>query len=191
MSSDSSESENGGKRGKKRRLTPISSASNTRATESEDLILEKALSIMEKKDDEFDIFGQFIASEMRQLTNPSTRFVLKTEIMKIIQQHVYSSVIDTTHTQNQHQNYPQQNQNIYSQPFAHNSIYSAPTPNTSDTDQIAIHQYSDVQTNASQYNNNNQIIHTTSGLQSSANVGTNVYTAYSAVQNDDCLYIQL
>lgn len=107
------------------------------ATENEDLVLKKALAIMEKKDDEFDIFGQFIASEIRQLSNPSTRFALKSEIMKVIQRHAYSSVLVTTNTQH---TYTQPVNNNYSNPpFGHNPAYSAPHPDS---------------LNGQQYNNN-------------------------------------
>lgn len=119
LSSDSSESENCNRPAKKRRTNH---AAKQNTTENEDLILEKALAIMEKKDDELDIFGQFIASEMRQLTNPSTRLVLKREIMKVVHQYAYSSVIETTNT---HHTYSQQNFNNYpNQPY----VYSAPDP---------------------------------------------------------------
>lgn len=179
MISDSSESENGDKTTKKRRLNPIASKKST-TPESEDLILEKALAIMEKKDDEFDIFGQFIASEMRQLTNPSTRFVVKAEIMKIIQKYGYSTVLETTNTQH---STPYQNPNNYYQPFVQSSIYPAPVPSMNE---IANQQY-----NNAGFNDQQQLIHTPNGHQQSDNVGTQIYNAYSAVQNDDCLYFEL
>lgn len=42
------------------------------------------MSVIEQPSDELDLFGQFIASEMRQLPNTSLRKVVKAEIMKIL-----------------------------------------------------------------------------------------------------------
>lgn len=54
------------------------------ATETiDDRLLQKAIDVMEKSD-EFDIFGQFVASEMRQILNHQMRKVAKLEIMKIL-----------------------------------------------------------------------------------------------------------
>lgn len=52
--------------------------------EKYDTLINRALSVIEQPNDELDVFGQFIASEMRQLPNASLRRVVKSEIMKIL-----------------------------------------------------------------------------------------------------------
>lgn len=47
-------------------------------------MLDRAISIIEQPNDELDIFGQFVVSEMRQLPNESLRRVVKSEIMKTL-----------------------------------------------------------------------------------------------------------
>lgn len=86
ISSDVSDSSNDVPCAKRRRALK---KSRSRATENEakdtidDRLIQKAIDVMEKSD-ELDIFGQFVASEMRQMTNTAVVKVVKAEIMKII-----------------------------------------------------------------------------------------------------------
>lgn len=135
MSSDSDvQSETGEiENGKKRRQQPMQSKSKKRAigttsTQNDDLMLEKALAIMEKQSDEFDIFGQFIASEMRQLPSSSYRIV-KSEIMKIVMQYGASTTEPiNNHFQAVHSHH-QPNYQHPAYPSAHN--YQLPNNNPS------------------------------------------------------------
>lgn len=67
-----------------------------------DAIINRAMSIIEQPNDELDVFGQFIASEMRQLPNTSLRKIVKAEIMKILIH--YSVPIEAYSAQNTNQN---------------------------------------------------------------------------------------
>lgn len=51
---------------------------------TDDELMEKALSIMNQPNDEFDIFGNFVASEMRQISDVEIRRMVKTEIMRVL-----------------------------------------------------------------------------------------------------------
>lgn len=53
--------------------------------------MARALAVMEKPNDDLDIFSQFIASEMRQIQDLHARRALKTEIMKILLQYQSNS----------------------------------------------------------------------------------------------------
>lgn len=70
----------------KRRLVPSQRLAKKTAHnhDVEDELIQKALAVIEKPSDELDIFGQFIASEMRQLPNISVQRAVKSEIMKIL-----------------------------------------------------------------------------------------------------------
>lgn len=50
----------------------------------EDVLMQTALAVMNKQPDDLEIFGQFVASEMKQITNTSIRQVVKTQIMKVL-----------------------------------------------------------------------------------------------------------
>lgn len=98
LSSDSSDSqseqiESGNSTGKKRRQQPAQRQSKKKATENieEDMLMARALAVMEKPNDDLDIFSQFIASEMRQIQDLHARRALKTEIMKILLQYQSNS----------------------------------------------------------------------------------------------------
>lgn len=80
----------------KRRASAISES-------DENELFEKALAVMNQNNDEWDIFGQYVASEMRQISDPTLRQIAKTEIIKIILSH--SNVIVST-PQVQRQNIP-------------------------------------------------------------------------------------
>lgn len=54
------------------------------STSDEDVLMEQAISVINQKNDEYDIFGQFVANEMRQIENVSTRKKMKHEIMRIM-----------------------------------------------------------------------------------------------------------
>lgn len=64
-----------------------------------DALINKAMSMIEQTTDELDLFGQFVASEMRQLPNDSIRRVVKSDIMKTLIH--YSTPIENSITQNQ------------------------------------------------------------------------------------------
>lgn len=51
---------------------------------TDDIVLEKALAVINQPNDEFDILGQFIASEMRQMSDLSIRNLVKSEIMQVL-----------------------------------------------------------------------------------------------------------
>lgn len=98
LSSDSSDSqseqiESGNSTGKKRRQQPAQRQSKKKATENieGDMLMARALAVMEKPNDDLDIFSQFIASEMRQIQDLHARRALKTEIMKILLQYQSNS----------------------------------------------------------------------------------------------------
>lgn len=50
----------------------------------EDVLIEKALACMEQKSDELDLFGQYIASELRRISDSSTRNVMKLKITAVL-----------------------------------------------------------------------------------------------------------
>lgn len=57
-------------------------------------LFEKALAAMNQNSDVLDIFGQYVASELRQISNPSLRQVAKTEIIKVLMS--YGDVLVST-----------------------------------------------------------------------------------------------
>lgn len=44
--------------------------------------MERALAVMGQRTDDWDLFGQFVASELRQITDSLTQNSLKKEIMR-------------------------------------------------------------------------------------------------------------
>lgn len=64
------------RRGKRRAAEALESEEN-------DLMVQ-ALAVMSQKNDEFDIFGQYVASELRQIPDPSIRQVVKREIIQAL-----------------------------------------------------------------------------------------------------------
>lgn len=73
---------------------------NTEST-TDDILLEKALAIMNEPNDEFEIFGRFVASEMRQIRDISTRNFVKSEILKtLLNCGNINPPIISTHTEN-------------------------------------------------------------------------------------------
>lgn len=46
--------------------------------------MEKALAIMDQRSDDLDIFGQLIAAELRRMSDPITRNLVKKEVMTIV-----------------------------------------------------------------------------------------------------------
>lgn len=50
----------------------------------DDVLLEQAVAAMNQKSDEFDIFGQYVASEMRQISDSMIRKSVKREIIQAI-----------------------------------------------------------------------------------------------------------
>lgn len=48
------------------------------------ILMEQAIACMNQKTDEYDIFGQFVASELRQIFNLVKRNEVKRSIMKIL-----------------------------------------------------------------------------------------------------------
>lgn len=61
----------------KRRAVDISSSDDVD-------LLEQAVAVMNQKNDEFDIFGQYVASELRQISAPSIQRIVKNQILQII-----------------------------------------------------------------------------------------------------------
>lgn len=49
--------------------------------------MERALAVMDQRSDEWDIFGQFIASELRQIYDLVERNTVKRSIMHVILSH--------------------------------------------------------------------------------------------------------
>lgn len=70
---------------KKRRIQPLPKKAKERKHEEncEMNLMGKALAVMNQRADDWDLFGQFVASELRQITDSLTRNSLKKEIMKI------------------------------------------------------------------------------------------------------------
>lgn len=66
------------------------------AIESDEILMQKALSVLNKPNDDLDIFGEFVASEMRQILDLSIRKIVKNEIIKTLLS--YSDVMVTTTT---------------------------------------------------------------------------------------------
>lgn len=67
--------------------------------------------------DEFDVFGQFVASELRQINSQQTRIMAKREIMQILLKYgdsLVSTVTQPTTQTNGHRgmNYPSNEQHI-------------------------------------------------------------------------------
>lgn len=89
---------------KKRPRLPQTSQSRSKkpaldSQPEEDCLIEQALSLM--KQDEYDIFGQFVANELRQMASPSLRHNVKHQIMRTLmsapyQQHPNSNSNGTT-----------------------------------------------------------------------------------------------
>lgn len=50
----------------------------------DDDLLEQAVAAMSQKNDEFDIFGQYVASELRQMSDPFIQRMVKNEILQSI-----------------------------------------------------------------------------------------------------------
>lgn len=71
---------------KKRRVENLNKRKreNSSSSSDEDILMEKALAIMNEKHDELDVFGQFVASEMRQISDLSARNFVKRKIMAIL-----------------------------------------------------------------------------------------------------------
>lgn len=67
----------------------------------DDALLEKALAVMNQPNDVCDIFGQYVASELRQMSSISIRNIVKGEITKLLLKYSSSSVIISTSTQSQ------------------------------------------------------------------------------------------
>lgn len=57
---------------------------NSDPSSDEDVLIEKALACMEQKSDELDLFGQYIASELRRISDPSIRSVMKLKITAVL-----------------------------------------------------------------------------------------------------------
>lgn len=71
----------------------------------ENILFEKALSVMNTSD-EYDVFGQFVASELRQMNSLSTRMMAKREIMQSLLKYgnaLVSTVTQPTIQINEHQ----------------------------------------------------------------------------------------
>lgn len=93
ISSDSSDGQSeygepSSKSNNKRQRLPAGDKKKTKKRHVEDStddeLMEKALSIMNQPNDEFDIFGNFVASEMRQISDVEIRRMVKTEIMRVL-----------------------------------------------------------------------------------------------------------
>lgn len=52
--------------------------------DDENMLMEKALTMLDQRSDEWDIFGQFVASELRQIFNCIERNNVKRSIMKVL-----------------------------------------------------------------------------------------------------------
>lgn len=75
---------------RKRRIQPsMQNTSKKQATASdnrlkENQLMEQALAVMGRKPDELEVFGEYIVSEMRQISDLGIRRALKSEIMKTV-----------------------------------------------------------------------------------------------------------
>lgn len=65
---------------------------------TDDALMNKALAVINQPNDDLDIFGQFVASEMRQISDLSSRKLVKNEIMRALLICSQSSVLVTTET---------------------------------------------------------------------------------------------
>lgn len=50
----------------------------------ENLLMERALTVMDQRSDEWDVFGQFVACELRQIFDCIQRNAVKRSIMKVL-----------------------------------------------------------------------------------------------------------
>ncbi|KAJ8866706.1 hypothetical protein PR048_032567 [Dryococelus australis] len=55
-------------------------------TDKNSMMIEKAYETLSKNEDEFDVFGAYVASEMRQLSTVALKQNVKTQIQRIILQ---------------------------------------------------------------------------------------------------------
>lgn len=92
----------------------------------ESALLEKALSVMNHQSDECDVFGQFVASEMRQITDPIHRTAMKRQIMQILMQS--GSTINVHERQNNYVPNGHSNFGYNAPPIFHNESMSAHLP---------------------------------------------------------------
>lgn len=69
---------------KKRRVEHSNKRKRDNSSSDEDILMERALAIMNETNDELDVFGQFVASEMRQISDLSARNFVKRKIMAIL-----------------------------------------------------------------------------------------------------------
>lgn len=65
---------------------------------TDDALLNKALAVINQPNDDLDIFGQFVASEIRQMSDLSARKLVKNEIMRALLICNQSPVLVTTKT---------------------------------------------------------------------------------------------
>lgn len=68
--------------GRKRGINVVKRRAISESDEND--LIEKAFAAMNHQHDEFDIFGQYVASEMRQISNPSVRQIVKRDIMLVL-----------------------------------------------------------------------------------------------------------
>ncbi|XP_031637792.1 uncharacterized protein LOC116350192 [Contarinia nasturtii] len=84
----------------KRRIEHSSKRKKSNSQSSdENVLMQKALEVMSHTNDELDVFGQFIASEMRQISDLSKRNSVKREIMAILMNSGNDMLITTTQLQ--------------------------------------------------------------------------------------------
>lgn len=71
---------------KKRRLEHSNKRKrvNSGLSSDEDILFEKAIAVMDQKNDELDHFGQYIASELRKITDESSRKFMKLKITAVL-----------------------------------------------------------------------------------------------------------
>lgn len=90
----------------KRHVVPSNSSKKAKKRQADDtnddMLLEKALAAINQPNDELDVFGQFVSSEMRQISDLTIRNLIKSEIMKVFIQYSTSTVVLTTDITDSH-----------------------------------------------------------------------------------------
>ncbi|KAJ8888529.1 hypothetical protein PR048_008020 [Dryococelus australis] len=66
--------------------TPPAKKKKATLTDKHSMMIEKVYETLSKNEDEFDLFGEYVASEMRKLSSVALKWKVKTEIQRIILQ---------------------------------------------------------------------------------------------------------
>lgn len=111
--SDSSE---GSSRSEKSQAKPSTQRKGKRkafqvAESDENDLFEKAVAVMNEKSDEFDVLGQYVASELRQMVDPSIRQIAKKQILQVLVNCMNANANEQPHSSVSSARHVQQTQN--------------------------------------------------------------------------------